>query len=405
MQPLTHQQVDYILQDLQMQGIESEDLRLSLLDHICTIVEEELAQENDFVKVYKQVLPRFFNRELKEIQIETNLLLTFKHYYAMKRTMMISGALSALTFVLGSFFKIMHWPGASVLLCLAVLVFSFGFLPILFLIKTKESVSSRDKVVLFLATMFGILVSLASLFKVMHWPGANMLWISSLGILVLLFLPVYYLTGVRNPETKLNTIISSILILVAGGILFMLTNLRNSAWLDFGTDLAEQRIYVTRDALNETVNASIARVAPDRMADAKSIQNDCDQVYNAIEGIKQDLVQVAVGDDTNISEQEALTMNKGNFDLPVSRLFDKDGKESPLLQLLNANLLNLRKNLQEKHGLVNPMLLKVDETTQYDDETMNWNKTHFYHLPFDVVMKNLTQLQIEIRLAEMACIK
>lgn len=404
MQQLTHQQVDYIMQDLQLQGIESEDLRLSLLDHICTLVEEELAQDKNFDEVYKHVLPRFFKRELKEIQIETNLLLTYKHYYAMKRTMMISGALSALTFVLGSFFKIMHWPGAGVLLCLAVLVFCFGFLPVLFLLKTKESISSRDKIMLFIATLFGILVSLASLFKVQHWPGANMLWISALSILVFLFLPIYYLKGIRNPESKLNTTISSILILVAAGILFMMTNLRSSAWLDFGTDLAEQRIYVTRDALNETVNASLAHIAPERMADAKAIQLDCDQLYNAIEGIKQDLVKRATGGDPKISEQEAIAMNKGNYDLPVSTLYDKEGKESPLLQLLNANLLNLRKNLQEKHGLVNPMLLKVDETTPYDDETMNWNKTHFYHLPFEVVMKNLTQLQIEIRLAELASI-
>lgn len=405
MQALSHEQVAFITSDLQRQGIESEELRLSLLDHICTLVEEELENESDFPVVYSRVLPRFFKKELKEIQTETNLVLTYKHYYAMKRTMIISGALSALTFVLGSFFKIMHWPGAGVMLCLAVLVFCFGFLPILFVLKTKESISSRDKIVLFIATLFGIIVSLASLFKVQHWPGANMLWISALSILVFLFLPIYYLTGIRNPEAKLNTTISSILILVAAGILFMMTNLRSSAWLEFGTDLAEQQIYVTRDALNASTNAVVASVAPERIADAKAIQSDCDQLYNAIEGIKGDLVKRATDDDPKISELEAIAMNKGNFGLPVSTLFDNEGKESPLLQLLNANLLNLRKTMQEKHGLANPMLLKVDETTVYDDETKTWNQTHFYHLPFEVVMKNLTQLQIEIRLVELTCIK
>jgi hypothetical protein len=47
-----------------------------------------MSPENDFdEEVYRKVLPRFFKKELREIQEETDLLLTFKNYYAMKKVM------------------------------------------------------------------------------------------------------------------------------------------------------------------------------------------------------------------------------------------------------------------------------------------------------------------------------
>ena len=131
------------------------------------------------------------------IQEETNLLLTFKNYYAMKRTMIISAGFTAFTFVTGALFKIMHWPGASVMILLSIVTLCFIFLPILFIFKTKETNSTREKITLGVATVFGIVISLATLFKIMHWPGANIMWLSSLGFLFFIFLPLFFFSGIR----------------------------------------------------------------------------------------------------------------------------------------------------------------------------------------------------------------
>ncbi|MFN5910503.1 MAG: hypothetical protein ACK45H_04120, partial [Bacteroidota bacterium] len=81
---LKEEHVQYILEDLERKGILLEELRLSLLDHICCVLEEEMNDPDDFEGHYKKVLPRFFKRELREIQEETELLIRFKNYYAMK---------------------------------------------------------------------------------------------------------------------------------------------------------------------------------------------------------------------------------------------------------------------------------------------------------------------------------
>ena len=185
---LKDEHISFILEDIRRNGIESEELQLDLLDHICCVIETEMLPNSNFEEFYRSIIHRFYKHELREIQEETQLLLTFKNYYAMKKVMILSGAFSAFTFIIGSLFKIMHWPGAAVMLLTGIVFFCFLFLPILSILKVKEQKQSKDKLLIGIATIFGIVICLATLFKVMHWPFANILWTSSLGILFFLFI-------------------------------------------------------------------------------------------------------------------------------------------------------------------------------------------------------------------------
>ena len=129
---ITDEQIEYILNDIRRNGVEMEDLQLNLLDHICCIMEQELKETDDFEQFYQDTVRRFYNTELREIETETINLLTFKNYYAMKKVMLMSGASSVTAFIIGTVFKIMHWPGASILILLAIVTFSLVFLPIIY---------------------------------------------------------------------------------------------------------------------------------------------------------------------------------------------------------------------------------------------------------------------------------
>jgi hypothetical protein len=87
---ITDEQIEYILNDIRRNGVEMEDLQLNLLDHICCIMEQELKETDDFEQFYLKTVRRFYNTELREIEEETINLLTFKNYYAMKKTMIVS---------------------------------------------------------------------------------------------------------------------------------------------------------------------------------------------------------------------------------------------------------------------------------------------------------------------------
>jgi len=226
---ISDEQVEYIFNDIRRHGVEMEDLQYNLLDHICCIIEHNLEDGDDFESFYQQTIRQFYKNELKEIEEETINLLTFKNYYAMKKLMIISGASAAIILLIGSLFKLAHWPGAGVLFVTGMVLFSLIFLPLLFVLKTKEAGSARDKVVLTTGTLVGILYCLSALFLVMHWPGARIMQFSTLILSFFVLLPLYFFNGIRKPEARLNTIITTIILVGVLGVQFLMTPVHKSS--------------------------------------------------------------------------------------------------------------------------------------------------------------------------------
>jgi hypothetical protein len=77
---ITDQQMDFILDDLRSKGIRLEDLQQNLLDHICVLIEENLAADGNFEQYYFTVIRSFYKKELSEIEEETRFLLNRPKY-------------------------------------------------------------------------------------------------------------------------------------------------------------------------------------------------------------------------------------------------------------------------------------------------------------------------------------
>lgn len=179
MHKFSEAELDFILDDIKANGIVLEDLQNNLLDHICCIIEEEKPDEVDFHVFYPTVISTFFQHELKEIQDETEKLLTFKNYYAMKRTLKISGFVSIGLLMTASILKTFHLPGAGAAYVLGGVFFSLIFLPLMIIFSVKNNVSKNEKWVVSLGFVLGMVACLGVLFKVMHWPYANIMMRSS----------------------------------------------------------------------------------------------------------------------------------------------------------------------------------------------------------------------------------
>lgn len=223
MYTLSDEQVDHIADDIRRNGVNMEDLQLNLLDHICCIIERDMKDGDSFDQVYQQTIKQFYKKELSEIEEETINLLTFKNYYLMKKSMIISGVLAVSILVMGAIFKIGHWPGAGILIFSGMVVFSLVFLPLVFLLKTKEVGTIREKIILGLGTLAGILYFISALFLIMHWPGARVIWVLTLALSFFVLLPLYFFNGIRKPETKLNTIVTTIILIGVLILQFALT--------------------------------------------------------------------------------------------------------------------------------------------------------------------------------------
>jgi hypothetical protein len=275
---LSDKQIDFILDDIKTRGIEMESLQLSILDHVCCIIEEHLEENGDFENFYKKTIASFYKDALWEIEEETINLLIYKNYYTMKKTMIISGIFSAVSLSTGIIFKFLYWPGAAAFIVLGILAASLIFLPLMFTIKAKEKQTVKDKFIIITGAFVSILTSLSILFKIMHWPYANIMGICSILIMIFIFLPIYFFTGIRNPETKINTITSSVLIILGCGLLLTLIRSPRSSYVtnvrithdyllsqqvlktEMQLSLKKHDTTITNNLINETANKIVLNI-------------------------------------------------------------------------------------------------------------------------------------------------
>lgn len=223
---LTDEQVEYILNDIRRNGVETEDLQLNLLDHICCIVEQEFKEGDDFEHFYKHMLGRFSTGGLRQVEDETIQLLTFKNYYVMKKLLIACGAISAFELIIGSILKLLHMAGASFFLVTGIMLFTLLFLPLLTLLKMKETKTAGEKMIAIAALVSAMLFCWGTMSLVMHWPAALMMWIGGVAVAALIVAPAYFVNGIRRPETRLNTILVTVLIVCVAGLQFTLLDLK-----------------------------------------------------------------------------------------------------------------------------------------------------------------------------------
>lgn len=386
---ISDKQIDYILNDISARGVKLEDLQYNLLDHVCCIIEQNLEEGGDFEAFYAATIQTFYNIELKEVQDETIQLLTFKNYYAMKKIMLISGALSAalltmgivlkfmhaagasfglvagigvftviflpLVFTLkvketqsfkekvviaigaisgvlislGILFKIMHWPGANVQLLVGILGFSAVFLPLVFLLKVKDAANLNYRL---LFSLGGLVMSISILFKILHWPGAEILGITAIPITGLLFLPIYFVSGVRNLHTRFNTIITSVLIVVGCGLLLSLVRVPGTTTPQ---TVADMRRYIQNEQLLQSGYSQLQTTAE------TAVNPLGRQIYANCEELKAYLLQQETGHTAIDADFES--KNIALNDAAIDGYFNSESAMGKKLQTLKSQLQQYNK--------------------------------------------------------------
>ncbi|MFY0674100.1 MAG: hypothetical protein JXQ87_11875 [Bacteroidia bacterium] len=198
---LSDNQIDQVYDVLIDHGLTYETLRDELLDHICCIVEEQMEHGAQFHNALHNAQEQFGPLGIERTQEATIFLLTLK-LRKMKKTASILGIIGGVTTILGTLFKVMHWPGAGIMLLVGLAITGLLFMPTALYVNYKSKEGIRDRATIIAGFAGGILLTFFALFKVMHWPGASMLLLISLGELILVFIPLYFVKSYRNPENR-----------------------------------------------------------------------------------------------------------------------------------------------------------------------------------------------------------
>jgi hypothetical protein len=191
---LTTEQVEVIKKLVSESGIEFDLLREDVIDHLCCVVEVKLDRKATFEIALQQAVHELAPDGLHEIQRETVFLLNSNKIILMKKIMYSIGALSAMSWVAGWYFSIMHWPGALELSVYGFLGFAFLFIPMLLIdyFKTKIHRGLSEKLKIILGCTSALIIGIASIFKLLHLQGTVELLFIGIGICIFGFLPFFF---------------------------------------------------------------------------------------------------------------------------------------------------------------------------------------------------------------------
>jgi len=199
---LNQKQIKVISSDLEQADIYYSHLSDDLLDHICCDIENAMQKGDDFVEAYKRVKQKIGIRGLERIQEDT-LLLTDKLYNIMKTVSKISGVTSAVILSVASLLKINHVEGAGILIFLGFISTIIFFLPSVLIALYKETNNSRLLIQFMAAFFSGLGILGGFLFKIMHWPGGSLLLLGGFVFIVLFFCPAVFWNKLKeNPGKK-----------------------------------------------------------------------------------------------------------------------------------------------------------------------------------------------------------
>ncbi len=130
------------------------------------------------------------------------------------------GLLSFLPLTAGVLFKVQHWPGAGILITIGIGTTVVLFLPTFLYVKIKDSQRKDLNQVLTVGVISGMIHILGFLFKIMHWPGATLMIFLGPMVFVFVFLPWYYNKVFKEKEF----VTFEFIFLLVGVIWFILTS-------------------------------------------------------------------------------------------------------------------------------------------------------------------------------------
>jgi hypothetical protein len=196
-----------------------------VLDHVCCLVEEYMDQGSDFNDSYDRVLDSIGDKRLHEIQHQTILNLD-KKFQRMKNFTYVFGLSSATLSIVGSFFKSMHWPGAGILLTVGIVMIAFVFLPLYFITSYREQPDMKNPVYAIVGYITLAMLLLGSLFKIMHWPGAGIVLLVGSGVLIVGFVPLYVVNAFQRGGKGRVNLPYIIMLLVGVALVMLYSNIR-----------------------------------------------------------------------------------------------------------------------------------------------------------------------------------
>lgn len=320
----------------------------------------------------------------------------------MKKTIYISGISIVNLLLIGCIFKVNHWPGANVALTLSLVLLSFWFLPLALINHYKKNKNSANKWVYITAFISFFVVFISALFKIMHWPGASLLLMIGVPIPFLLFMPSFIIYSIKNKEQSFINFTAIVLGLAFIAIYSVLLSVNVSRdILYYGIDLTKSNEKVID--YYEFENAQYGDISNKEI---KEIINKSDAICNVIQKAKKELLTYS--DNQNISsdlgKEEFRIENLKNLDSKTIGRYVLVRKDGALVPVIENQLRDYKEHLKtlnistDTKNIINEVV-NLDDLV-INDENYSWVNREFNSDYFVFALESLSRWEKNVRFIE-----
>lgn len=390
MEYLTEKHISEITTLIRAKGVEMEELLYDLVDHVCCMIEEKMEQGKNYASALDEAMSSFGNKGIRNIQEETTYLLT-KNILVMRKTMHIIGITSAILLLMGSIFKIYHLAGASVMYVLGAASLCLVFMPLYLAVRVKEKVGKLNTWTNVIGVISAIALCFGILFKIMHWPMANILMNTGGFILILIFLPLYIYNSYKNKQLKTSTIVPIIVSIAGFSLMFSLVKLRNSHNVTSAILNIQYTINSDIEAANNTNQSLLIALKQDSI----SLDNvlKADEIASSINQLVTNLnFDIAKSQHPAVSDKEINQILSSNYEA-----ISNDNGDLSVLRTSENGLAELT-NLIDAYQKIYMQITGVSANILYNKTNIDYYLNSKGALfPLGIVIHDLSLLNLQIQ--------
>ena len=245
---------------------------------------------------------------------------------------------------------------------------------------------------------------MGTLFKIMHWPGATVLMYGGLILFGLVFLPLWFLTLRKETKMQLQPMSLGILLLIGSTMLFSFTNIKPSGWYIASVSELSNGIAADVEAhrgINQQLKAKVdaQTVSPAASNALQEMEQSATAVTDYVATLKTMLLKST--DPPAYNEELWLEPRVGAsmvpsvtnpiIAMPRAGAPSRSQELKALVQEFSASCANL----QLEHAAL-PQLLLTQQSHKVYHETLTWEQFYFESKPMFVLFANLSQIELAV---------
>lgn len=336
----------------------------------------------------------------------------------MRIVLTILGFFSLLPIIIGSLFKMQHWPGAGIMIVFGTSLFASFFCLFYLVYRIKERKSGLELVeALFLSASMSV-TSIGMMFRVQHWPGAGVMLVFGLTLFAFAGVPIILVSYAALKENAKDLRLIHMGIGVAAISLAFAYNTSRNDLLAYEVGYSQtsesvnslywvgQRMYKMGDT-TQTVQQFEQKELIHRNA-----MNLCQLIDDyKIELIRRtDRITEEMPKDRYKMEN---VVHKDNFDVPTNMLIGglegqlRDDQWSAValrraVEAYRDSLYSVVPSQEGRNAIGAALELKGHYSCHEGEQV--WEMASFYHTPLIGVLNTLAMLQQSVLAAEIVAL-